>query len=141
VLANIAESQQARTSSNFGSYVARESQVFSGYSADVWRSTTLKPGSIVYGGVPGQSAYYTDLATVKASRLNQRSLFESLQVAPHPERGYRPAIQAYRVSTEISVPGGRALSNPSYGVGGGGQYFIPNYDKVLIPIRQFPLSK
>ena len=57
--------------------------MFSGYSADVWRSTTLKPGSIVYGGVPGQSAYYTDLATVKASRLNQRSLFESLQVAPN----------------------------------------------------------
>jgi RHS repeat-associated protein len=141
VLANIAESQQARASSNFGTYVARENQILSGYSADVWLPTTLQPGSIVYGGVPGQSAYYMDFATVRASELNAQSLFESLQVAPHPVYGYRPRIQAYRVSTEITVPGGRALNNPAFGSGGGGQYFIPNYDDVLIPIRQFPLSK
>lgn len=141
VLANIAESQKARAASNFDVYIARENQILSGYNADVWQPQTLQPGSIVYGGVPGQTAYYTDLATVKASRLNQRSLFESLQVKPHPEKGYRPAIQAYRVSTEIRVPGGSALNNPTVGIGGGGQYFIPNYDKVLTPIRQFPLSK
>jgi filamentous hemagglutinin len=141
VLANIAKSQAARASSNFGAYVARETQVLSGYSADAWSMTTLKPGSIVYGGVPGQSAFYTDFGTVRASGLNAQSLFESTQVAPHPVYGYRPAVQAYRVTSELTVPGGSALNNPAFGAGGGTQFFIPNYNKALVPIRQFPLSK
>jgi filamentous hemagglutinin len=141
ILANIAQSQEARASSNFGNYIAGESQVLSGYSADAWRSITLQPGSIVYGGIPGQSAYYTDLATVKASGLNAQALFDSLQVAPHPVYGFRPAVQAYRIVTEINIPAGRALSNPAYGGGGGVQYFILNFDDVLIPIRQFHLSQ
>ncbi len=141
VLANIAESQAARASSNFGVYVAREMQVLSGYNADAWNMVTLRAGSIVYGGVPGQSAFYTDFATVRASGLNAQSLFESTQVAPHPVYGYRPAVQAYRVTSELSVPGGSALNNPAFGTGGGTQFYLPNYNKVLVPIRQFSLSK
>ena len=133
--------QRARASSNFGAYIARERQVLSGYSADAWSMTALKPGSIVYGGVPGQTAFYTDFAAVRASALNSERLFKSLQVQPNPLYGYRPGIMAYRVTMELRVPAGYTLNNARFGVGGARQFFILNYGEALTPIRQFPLIK
>ena len=68
---------------------AGEAQLSAGYLPDTWSMTTLPKGSIVFGGVPGQSAFYTDFATVRASGLNQQSFWESLQVPPSRLYGYR----------------------------------------------------
>ncbi|MEQ8846787.1 RHS repeat-associated core domain-containing protein [Botrimarina sp.] len=142
VLANIAESRAARQSSNFELHIARESQIGAPYGGvDNFRFTTLEQGSLVYGGVPGQSAYYTDFATVRASGLNAPKLFESLQVAPHPVIGYRPGVQAYRVTKPLRVPSSQVLANPQFGSGGGNQFFIRNFESKLEPVRQFPLSQ
>jgi filamentous hemagglutinin len=81
------------------------------------------------------------LATVKASKLNAESLFQSLQVAPHPVRGYRPQVQAYRVLEDIEVPGASVLANPQFGPGGGAQFFIQNFSNSLQPVRKFNLSR
>src|SRR5258707_342415 len=63
---------------------AMKSQTAAGYKADAWTLTTLKAGDVVYGGVPGQTAFYTTKKTVEASDLKTATLFKSLQVKPHP---------------------------------------------------------
>jgi YD repeat-containing protein len=57
VLANIAESQRARMSSNVAVLAAKDSQIASGYNPDVWTMGVIQEGSIVYGGYPGQTAF------------------------------------------------------------------------------------
>jgi filamentous hemagglutinin len=54
-------------------------------------------------------------------------LFESLQVAPHPEFGYRPMVGEYEVIGGLTAPSGTAIANPNFGAGGGNQLFICNY--------------
>jgi filamentous hemagglutinin len=112
-----------------------------GYAADEWQMTNLVAGDKVYGGLPGQSPYYTDADTLAASNGSRTSLFESLQVAPHPEFGYRPFIGEYEVLSNIAVPFGRALANTSHGAGGGSQFFIRDYTSILRLIRQTPLGQ
>ncbi|MGC0927763.1 hypothetical protein WKH21_14150 [Pantoea agglomerans] len=60
----------------------------------------LKENDIVYGGVPGQSGFYFDKATLDAAAGSRESLWKILQVLPHPKFGYRGHIQAYRVNVK-----------------------------------------
>jgi hypothetical protein len=142
VLGNIEASKAARRYSNFDIHLARTSQASAPYGGvDSWAKASLARGSIVYGGYPGQSPFYTDFATVKASSLNADSLYGALQVAKHPARGFRPQIQAYRVLEDITVPSGSADANPQFGPGGGRQFYIPNFSNRLDPIRRFNLNR
>ena len=120
---------------------ATKSQTSSGYNADMWKLTTLNPGDVVYGGVPGQSEYYTTKATVDASDLNAVKLFKSLQVKPHPTLGYRVKVQEYTVQKKITVPFGKAVANPKLGPGGGDQFFIANFKDILKPGPVLDLKK
>jgi filamentous hemagglutinin len=122
-------------------HAAKADQVLGGYAADQWGMTTLRAGDKVYGGLPGQSAYYTNADTLAASQGSRTSLFQSLQVAPHPEFGYRPLIGEYEVVGSARVPSGTVLANPSYGTGGGSQLFISDYANNLRLVRQIPLGQ
>ncbi|MDO4729518.1 MAG: type IV secretion protein Rhs, partial [Bacteroidota bacterium] len=113
---------------------ARKNQKSTGYNPDSWRTGSLKKGTEVYGGVPGQSPYYTDKATLKASGNNKVKLWKSLQVNPHPTLGYRTEIQKYVVKRDINVGKGYALANGE--VGGGRQFFIEDYKDVLEPVGE-----
>jgi hypothetical protein len=93
----------------------------------------------VYGGVPGQTRFYFDFATARASNLGSESLWKSLQVAPSPTYGYRMQIQAYRVLEDIDIPVGPTVNNPQLGPGGGFQYYIRDFESLLQPIRTFDL--
>lgn len=123
VLANIAESQAARQSSNFGVFAAREAQVTSGYAVDDFAMTTLPKGTIVYGGNP-LSSWFTNKATIQGSGLVKQSLWGSLQVKPNAIFGPRTSVNAYEVLRDVRVPSGSALNNPSFGSGGGWQFYL-----------------
>jgi filamentous hemagglutinin len=137
---NLASSAAARSSSNFDVHLARADQEQWGYSADNWTMSDLSKGETVFGGLPGQSAYYTTATTVVDSLGGRSELFQSLQVKQHPEFGYRPKIGEYVVLRDISIPEGNALANPQFGTGGGQQYFIRNYKRDLELIREIPLD-
>jgi hypothetical protein len=139
VLANIIESQTARQASRIEMQLAMQAQLSSGYSVDSFAMQTLRKGSLVYAGSPGVGAWYTDFATLARSKLSGLSFFNSIQVRPHPVKGPRPDVQAFRVLDDIKVPGGKALNNVAAGAGGGTQFYIPSWKKVLRPIRKFPL--
>ncbi|MGL6549817.1 DUF637 domain-containing protein, partial [Aeromonas hydrophila] len=141
IKANIAESQQARESSNFGIHIAKSDQIRWGYAADEWGFVTLPVGSKVYGGIPGQSSYYTSWDTLSSAGFSRELIFKSLQVLPHPEFGYRPKMGVYEVMNELSVPSGQVIANPLLGPGGRNQYFIKNFGNQLKLIDTINLDK
>ncbi|WP_263062899.1 hemagglutinin repeat-containing protein [Dickeya dadantii] len=141
IKANIAESQQARESSNFGIHIAKSDQIQWGYAADEWGMVTLPAGSKVYGGIPGQSSYYTSWDTLLNAGFSRESIFKSLQVLPHTEFGYRPQMGIYEVVNDITIPSGQVMANPLLGPGGGTQYFIKDYGNQLKLIDKIDLGK
>ncbi|CAK9886706.1 MAG: 16S rRNA endonuclease CdiA [Candidatus Erwinia impunctatus] len=138
---NIAASQQARESSNFGVHIAKSDQLQWGYKADEWTMVTLPAGSKVYGGIPGQSSYYTSLDTLLNAEFSRESIFKSLQVSPHPEFGYRPQMGIYEVINDIKIPSGKVMANPLLGPGEADQYFIKNYNNQLKLIDKIDLGE
>lgn len=140
VKANIAASQAGRESSNFDIHIAKSDQIQWGYAADVWERVTIPAGQKVYGGIPGQSSYYTSLDTLINGNYSRTSIFQSLQVSPHPEFGYRPQIGVYEVLNDITIPSGIVKENPLLGPGGATQYFIKDYRDNLQLIDKIDLE-
>jgi RHS repeat-associated protein len=148
VMSNITASRGSRSTSRFGNYAdveslwrARNAQAGPPYGGqDIWAIGILKKGHVVYGGVPGQSAFYTDLTSVLASGFDRTVLSQSMQVAKHPALGYRPTVRAYRLKRNLRIPIGYAHANPHLGAGGALQYYIDDYAQVLEPVYDFPLT-
>lgn len=140
VKANIAASQVGRESSNFDIHIAKSDQIQWGYAADLWERVTIPAGQKVYGGIPGQSSYYTSLETLINGNYSRTSIFQSLQVSPHPEFGYRPQIGVYEVLNDITIPSGIVKENPLLGPGGATQYFIKDYRDNLQLIDKIDLE-
>jgi RHS repeat-associated protein len=94
---------------------------------DNWRNITLADGKNVVGGLPGQSNYYTTIKGLNKSGINQVSLFEGLQVAKHPQFGYRGQVGVYEVTGNTPAAFGTTYANPQFGAGGLPQIYIPDY--------------
>jgi len=104
------------------------------YSPDSWRTVTLSKGTVVYGGVPGQSPFYLSEESFKASGGVKGTLWESAQVKPNEKLGYRPQVQAYVLTEDIKVGKSTAIANTDFGKGGATQYFIEDYESKLKPV-------
>jgi hypothetical protein len=94
---------------------------------DKWRNLALGEGKFVAGGLPGQSNYYTTLSGLNRSSLNKTTLFEGLQVAKHPQFGYRGQVGIYKVTGNTPAAFGTTYTNPQFGSGGLPQIFVPDY--------------
>jgi hypothetical protein len=140
VLGNLRESAVARDSSQIETFLAKSAQIESGYSADAWNATLLRQGDVVYALSPTKNPqFFTDLPTLQAVRFDMLSVSKALQIRAHPVYGYRPDVTGYRVTQDITVPGGTAVANPWYGPGGGTQFFIRDSEKYLEPISTINL--
>jgi RHS repeat-associated protein len=123
------------------SLFARSQQGSGAYlGIDRWRDITLKKRTIIYGGEPGQSAFYTTGSALRRTGDSATSIFQGLQVARHRIHGYRPRLTAYEVIDDIPAAFGRTLANPQHGAGGLPQLVIPNFKTFLRPIYTTPLS-
>lgn len=78
---------------------------------DVFRDITLKKGTVIYGGYPGQSAFYTTSSAIRRAGDSASSLFQGLQVARHPVRGYRSNVAAYEVIEDVPAAFGRSIKS------------------------------
>ena len=141
VLGNITESQAARETSNFLVLSAKEDQILAGYTPDAWSMINLCRGDVVYGGIPGQSVYYTSERTFLASGFNRDALFQSLQVRADPILGYRPSVGMYEVTKNIRVPYGIVNANPGLGSGTGEQFYVNNFSNVLKLVDRIKLEE
>lgn len=121
--------------------LAEADQLAAGYAADTWAAGELMAGQRVVGGLPGQSAYYTTEETLAAANSGASNLWSRLQVRPHPSLPPRPEVGIYEVTRTTKVASGSAVANPSYGVGGGTQHFIPEFRDALRLIERLTLGK
>ncbi len=107
---------------------------------DDWFAVNINTGSVVLGGLPGQSAFYSILKTYTLSKGNIEKYWKMLQVKPHAQFGYRPIIGSYVVNFSTNVVISKTLANPQFGEGGGWQLYIRGYDSVLTKFAETPLD-
>lgn len=94
---------------------------------DKWRNITLKKGTKIVGGHPGQSEYYTTMRGFNKTAGNTKKLWEGLQVKPHPKFGYRKQVAIYEVTEVTQAAFGATKANPQFGKGGLPQIYVPKY--------------
>lgn len=102
------------------------------YEADSFDVTQLKKGDQIYGMLPGQSAFYTNQATVEQAGGSYVKMYQLLQMLPHPEYSYRTQLGTYEVQEDMWVATGLCLVNSQVsgqftGDGGGAQFVVPDY--------------
>ncbi len=98
---------------------------------DEWIVVEIPKGTKVYGGLPGQSEFYTTIKDVESISGYKALLWNRLQVKPHPIEGYRSKLGEYVVRQDVKVVISKAKANPQFGDGGGWQIFIENYTDML----------
>jgi RHS repeat-associated protein len=109
---------------------------------DAWSDTTLRKGTLVAHGAPGASNFVTTPAAVEASNGSRSAMFGSLQVAPHPERGFRPGMTVCELIADTRAAKSTVLANPQHGPGHAEQLFIPDEGlSNLKPLYSIPLTK
>jgi hypothetical protein len=107
---------------------------------DDWFSVRIDSGVTVWGGLPGQSSYYSIIATYDSANGEKVAYWKLLQVKPHPVFGYRPYIGGYRLTKTIHAAISRTLANSQYGDGGGWQIYIQNYHTDLLKVSELTLK-
>lgn len=107
---------------------------------DDWAIATIPAGVDLYGGLPGQSEYYTIDQTLIDADTMQVAYWESLQVKAHPTFGYRPDVGIFDLNQTTTVAIARTLANPQYGNGGAWQIYVENYDTDLTILDTIPLQ-
>ncbi len=113
---------------------------------DDYSDVTLKKGTVLYGGYPGQSAYYMTEEAYLASGGSATALADGLQIMPskthtHPVSGpYRPQVRRYVVKEDTPAAQGPASANTQYGNGGLTQVFVPDYENSLDPVDTINLT-
>jgi hypothetical protein len=120
------------TVSNNTSTIARSYQGTSKYpGVDHFRDITLKKGTIVYSGFPGQTAFYTTASAMRRAGNSASRLFAGLQVKEHDTLGYRTRIAAYEVMDDVPAAFALAMANTEYGIGRLPQIVVPSYRSTL----------
>jgi len=107
---------------------------------DEWATATIPAGIDLYGGLPGQSEYYTIDQTLIDADTMKVSYWESLQVKAHPTFGYRPDVGIFDLNTTVTVAIARTLANPQYGAGGAWQIYVENYTTDLTALDTIALQ-
>jgi hypothetical protein len=94
---------------------------------DDWEIFEIPAGTKLYGGLPGQSEFYSVEKSLLDVNFDKASYWNSLQVSPHPQFGYRPKVGEYTVNTTIKVAVSKTLANPQHGAGGAWQVFVDDF--------------
>lgn len=130
----------AKTPITPSAFARSQQGVFPYTGVDRYRDIILKKGTIIYGGEPGQSAFYTAGSAFRRVGDSATDLWRGLQVEKHATKGYRMHVTAYEVIDDIPAAFGRALMNGDISPGGLPQVVVPNFRQFLRPIYTAPLS-
>jgi RHS repeat-associated protein len=123
------------------SHVARSFQGTQKYPGiDRFRDITLKKGTVIYSGYPGQSAFYTTASALRRGGGSSTSLFRGLQVGAHRHLGHRSRVAAYEVLADTPAAFGLAIANSQYGAGWLPQVVVPSFRSDLRYLADFPLG-
>ena len=98
---------------------------------DAWEIFEIPAGTKLYGGLPGQSEFYSVEKSLLDVNFNKANYWNSLQVSAHPQIGYRPKVGEYIVNSTIKVAISKTLANPQHGSGGAWQVFVDDFANKL----------
>jgi RHS repeat-associated protein len=107
---------------------------------DTFKDITLKKGTVIYGGIPGQSAFYTTVSAMRRSGHSASTLANGLQTGAHPTRGLRTRFAAYEVMDDTAAAFGLALANTKRGAGWYPQIVVPSFQTSLRLLDEIPLG-
>jgi RHS repeat-associated protein len=138
--AGIARQAGTELVSRAPSAFARSLQGTSKYPyVDRFKDITLKKGTVVFSGSPGQSAFYTTTSALRRSGGSAERLFKGLQVRRH-HTGYRSRVAAYEVVEDTPAAFGLALRNTDHGDGWLPQIVVPSFETSLRFIDDFAIG-
>jgi len=107
---------------------AKKWQGTRGYpGVDDWTIVVIPKGTKLYGGLPGQSQFYSVEKALIDVNYNKVNYWKNLQVSPHPQYGYRTKIGEYAVKSTVKVAISKTLANPQHGIGGSWQIFVDDF--------------
>jgi hypothetical protein len=107
---------------------------------DAWEVFEIAANTKLYGGLPGQSEFYSIEKSLLDANYDKVKYWQSLQVAPHPTFGFRPKVGEYTINTPIKVAVSKTLANPKHGQGGAWQVFVDNYTKKTTFVKEILLK-
>ena len=107
---------------------------------DRFKDITLKKGTLVYAGFPGQGAFYTTAGAMRRSVASASTLWDRLQIAEHDFRPQRSRMAAYEVIEDTQAAFGLALANLHNGSGWYPQIVVPSFETSLRYLTDFPLA-
>jgi hypothetical protein len=107
---------------------------------DRFKDITLKKGTIVYAGFPGQGSFYTTSSAIRRVGDSASAFNRGLQIAAHPLRIPRSRYAAYRVLEDTPAAFALAVANPAHGRGWLPQLVVPSYRNSLQYLGDFPLG-
>ena len=123
------------------SQIARSFQGTKKYPGiDRYKDITLKKGTILYSGFPGQTPFYTTVSALRRSGSSAENLFKGLQIKRHETRGFRTRVAAYEVVADTPAAFGLAIANVEHGAGWLPQVVVPSYMNSLRFIDDLPLG-
>jgi RHS repeat-associated protein len=123
------------------STVARAFQGTKKYpNIDRFKDISLKKGTLVYSGFPGQSAFYTTARALQRSGAGATALWKGLQVAKHQSYPPRSRMAVYEVLDDTPAAFGLARANFQNGAGGYPQIVVPSYETSLRYLFDFSLG-
>ena len=107
---------------------------------DTWQVFEIPAHTRLYGGLPGQSEFYSIEQSLKAVNNNKVKYWESLQVAPNPTMGFRPKVGEFSLNISTKVAVSITLANPQFGKGGAWQVFLIDFQQKLTKINEIILE-
>jgi hypothetical protein len=107
---------------------------------DRYKDIVLKKGTLIYGGFPGQGAFYTTARAMRRSRASASRLWDGLQVATHASFPPRSRMAVFEVMDDTPAAFGLALANVKNGIGGYPQVVVPSFATSLRYLTDFPLA-
>ncbi len=123
------------------SAIARSFQGTAKYPhVDRFRDITLKKGTLLYAGYPGQGHFYTTASAMRRTTASATELWRGLQVAAHRVHPPRARMAAFEVIDDTPAAFGLALANVDNGSGGLPQIVVPSYMTSLRYLTDFPLG-
>jgi hypothetical protein len=106
---------------------------------DKFKVVLLKKDSIIYGGVPGQSPFYTTKSTLRRFGNDANAIYKGLQVVDRNGE-YHPGLGAYRVKQDTYVAISITRANPQHGSGSAVQIVVKDFNSVLEPQFDYILN-
>jgi hypothetical protein len=107
---------------------------------DSWVICELPDSTVLLGGLPGQTEFYTLPQTLENSNFSKNIYWTSLQVMAHPQFGYRSEIGEFILKGKQKAAISKTLANPQFGPGGAWQIYLPNYQSSLLKIQIHKLN-